>query len=160
MCHYDYRRDMLLSQKEVYPYPKLEFVRSQLSFADRENPVACPGRLYGILRRRGIPMVIMVEEVRNAMMDAPPIGCTACRHCTNGCPLYIAIPDVFRGGEHHAAVPRAILPKDLLPRADQPGARARRRLRGLQPVRGCLSPAPAHRQTAEGSRRTAGQVTP
>ena len=96
MCHYDYRRDMLLSQKEVYPYPEVEFVRSQLSFADRENPVACPGRLYGILRRRGIPMVIMVEEVRNAMMDAPPIGCTACRHFTNGCPLYIAIPDVFR----------------------------------------------------------------
>lgn len=38
----------------------------------------------------------VVEEVRTIMMSVPQIGCTACRYCTDGCPMSIAIPDVFR----------------------------------------------------------------
>ena len=38
----------------------------------------------------------LVEQVRRAMLDVPQIGCTACRYCTDGCPMNIAIPDVFR----------------------------------------------------------------
>ena len=37
-----------------------------------------------------------LEEVRRIMLDVPRIGCTACRYCTDGCPMNIAIPDVFR----------------------------------------------------------------
>ena len=38
----------------------------------------------------------LVEEVRAIMVNVPQIGCTACRYCTDGCPMKISIPDVFR----------------------------------------------------------------
>ena len=38
----------------------------------------------------------LVDQVRAIMMNVPQIGCTACRYCTPGCPMNIAIPDVFR----------------------------------------------------------------
>ena len=38
----------------------------------------------------------VVEEVRKIIMSVEQIGCTACRYCTDGCPMNIAIPDVFR----------------------------------------------------------------
>ncbi len=38
----------------------------------------------------------VVEEVRRRMLDIPTIGCTACRYCTDGCPMNISIPDVFK----------------------------------------------------------------
>ena len=38
----------------------------------------------------------LVNEVRSIMLDVPQIGCTACRYCTDGCPMNISIPDVFR----------------------------------------------------------------
>ncbi len=38
----------------------------------------------------------LVDRVRTIMLNVPTIGCTACRYCTPGCPMHIAIPDVFR----------------------------------------------------------------
>ena len=152
-------------------HPEVEFVQIQLNYADWGNPVVRSGRLYDILRRRNIPMIVMepvkggtlarlrpeleakfkaarpdasmaswalrfvgslpgvmtilsgmsteeqvqdnvrtftafqpltdaeralVEEVTALMLNVPQIGCTACRYCTDGCPMNIAIPDVFR----------------------------------------------------------------
>ena len=38
----------------------------------------------------------LVEEVRRIMLNVEQIGCTACRYCTDGCPMHISIPDVFK----------------------------------------------------------------
>ena len=38
----------------------------------------------------------LVDKVRTIMLNVPQIGCTSCRYCTPGCPMNIAIPDVFR----------------------------------------------------------------
>ena len=158
-------------EKTLDAHPEVEFVQIQLNYADWENPVVQSGKLYEILRSRGIPMTIMepvkggtlarltsdleaifkaarpdaspaswalrfvgslpgimtilsgmsaedqmrdniatfmhfepltendktvIDEVRKIMLDKPQIGCTACRYCTPGCPMNIAIPDVFR----------------------------------------------------------------
>ena len=37
-----------------------------------------------------------IDEVRAIMLNVPQIGCTACRYCMDGCPMGIAIPDVFK----------------------------------------------------------------
>lgn len=36
-----------------------------------------------------------IDEVVRRMHDLPLVPCTACRYCTDGCPMRIAIPDVF-----------------------------------------------------------------
>ncbi len=38
----------------------------------------------------------VVEEVKTLMLNVPQIGCTGCRYCTDGCPMNISIPDIFR----------------------------------------------------------------
>lgn len=38
----------------------------------------------------------VVQEVVKKMLGMPTIPCTACRYCTEGCPMQISIPDVFK----------------------------------------------------------------
>ena len=38
----------------------------------------------------------LIDKVRDIMLNVPQIGCTSCRYCTSGCPMKIAIPDIFR----------------------------------------------------------------
>ena len=160
-----------LLEKVLDEHPEIEFVQIQLNYLDWENPVVCSGKLYEILHRRNIPMIVMepvkggilanlvpelevhykalrpdasaaswalrfvgslpqvmtilsgmtnedqmkdnidtfrsfeplseaesalVEKVRKTLMDVPQIGCTGCQYCIDGCPVNIAIPDVFR----------------------------------------------------------------
>lgn len=37
-----------------------------------------------------------VNKVTAIMLDTPVVGCTACRYCTDGCPMVISIPDILR----------------------------------------------------------------
>ena len=160
-----------LLEKVLDKHPEVEFVQIQLNYLDWENPVVESGRLYDILTKRGIPIIVMepvkggtlaklredledvfkgirpgasvaswalrfvaslpgvmtilsgmsdeeqmrdnlstftnfeplsdeeqkaVEKVRAGILDTPMIGCTACRYCTDGCPMNISIPDIFK----------------------------------------------------------------
>lgn len=38
----------------------------------------------------------IINEVTEAILSMPQIGCTACKYCCDGCPKRISIPDVFR----------------------------------------------------------------
>ena len=38
----------------------------------------------------------VVDQVRAIMLNVPQIGCTSCHYCTDGCPMKISIPDIFR----------------------------------------------------------------
>ena len=38
----------------------------------------------------------LVNEVTKIMLSTPTIACTSCRYCTEGCPMNISIPDVFK----------------------------------------------------------------
>ena len=48
-----------LLNKVLDTHPEVEFVQIQLNYADWNNPVVQSGRLYQILKDRGIPMIIM-----------------------------------------------------------------------------------------------------
>ena len=48
-------------------YPQVEFVQIQLNYADWNNQVVHSGKLYDILLRRGIPMIVM-EPVKGGML--------------------------------------------------------------------------------------------
>ena len=54
-------------EKTLDAHPEVEFVQIQLNYADWENPVVRSGKLYEILHRRGIPMVIM-EPVKGGTL--------------------------------------------------------------------------------------------
>ncbi|MBP5158168.1 MAG: 4Fe-4S dicluster domain-containing protein, partial [Treponema sp.] len=38
----------------------------------------------------------IIDEVTDEILSIPQIGCTACKYYTDGCPMHISIPDVFR----------------------------------------------------------------
>ena len=43
----------------------------------------------------------LIDQVVKEMFSVEQIGCTACRYCTEGCPMNIAIPDIFRIVNEH-----------------------------------------------------------
>ena len=54
-----------------------------------------------------------VTKVRAIMKDIPLIGCTSCRYCTDGCPMSINIPDVFKAVNAKRLDPNAWRPKNF-----------------------------------------------
>ena len=53
-------------------HPEVEFVQIQLNYADWTNPVVQSGKLYEILHRRGIPMIIMEPVKGGSLAKLPP----------------------------------------------------------------------------------------
>ena len=53
-------------------HPEVEFVQIQLNYADWENPVVQSGRLYEVLHRRNIPMIIMEPVKGGSLAKLPP----------------------------------------------------------------------------------------
>ena len=37
-----------------------------------------------------------IKEVVTIMKETPQIGCTGCSYCTDGCPMNVGIPDIFK----------------------------------------------------------------
>ena len=168
---FSYHGSPELLEKIVDVHPEMEFVQIQLNYLDRTNPVVQSQKLYDILHKRKVPMIIMepvrggmlanmapeieakfkakrpndsvaswalryvaslegvmtvlsgmsteeqmedniktftnfepvtddemkiIDEVTDEILRIPQIGCTACKYCTDGCPMSISIPDVFR----------------------------------------------------------------
>ncbi len=60
-----------LLEKLLDDHPEVEFVQIQLNYIDWDNPVISSGRLYEILKERGIPMIIM-EPVKGGTLASPP----------------------------------------------------------------------------------------
>ncbi|MBR6220472.1 MAG: aldo/keto reductase, partial [Clostridia bacterium] len=54
-------------EKLLDEHPEVEFVQIQLNYADWENPVVQSGRLYEILRRRNMPIIVM-EPVKGGTL--------------------------------------------------------------------------------------------
>lgn len=59
-----------LLERILDKHPEVEFVQIQLNYADITNPVVQSGKLYGILRERNIPMIIM-EPVKGGLLANP-----------------------------------------------------------------------------------------
>ena len=59
-------------EKTLDAHPEIEFVQIQLNYADWENPVVRSGRLYDILHRRHIPMIIMEPVKGGTLAKLPP----------------------------------------------------------------------------------------
>ena len=56
-----------LLEKILDAHPEMEFVQIQLNYLDRTNPVVQSQRLYDILAKRNIPIIVM-EPIRGGML--------------------------------------------------------------------------------------------
>ena len=56
-----------LLEKIVDEHPEVEFVQIQLNYVDWDNPIVHSGKLYEILKKRNIPMIIM-EPVKGGLL--------------------------------------------------------------------------------------------
>ncbi|MBP5358550.1 MAG: aldo/keto reductase, partial [Treponema sp.] len=64
---FSYHGSPELLEKIVDAHPEMEFVQIQLNYLDRTNPVVQSQKLYDILHKRNIPMIIM-DPVRGGML--------------------------------------------------------------------------------------------
>lgn len=64
---FSYHGSPELLEKVLDKHPETEFVQIQLNYADWDNPVVRSGELYEILRRRGVPMIVM-EPVKGGTL--------------------------------------------------------------------------------------------
>ncbi|MBR4555146.1 MAG: aldo/keto reductase [Ruminococcus sp.] len=70
-CGFSFHGTPALLEKLLDDHPDTEFVQIQLNYLDWDNPVIASGKLYEILRSRGIPMIIM-EPVKGGTLASPP----------------------------------------------------------------------------------------
>ena len=61
-----------LLEKLLDDHPEVEFVQIQLNYYDWDNPVVSSGKLYQILKQRGIPMIIMEPVKGGTLADPAP----------------------------------------------------------------------------------------
>ena len=59
-----------LLEKLLDDHPEVEFVQIQLNYADWDNPVIASGKLYEILHKRNIPIIVM-EPVKGGTLASP-----------------------------------------------------------------------------------------
>ncbi len=64
---FSYHGSPELLERVLDAHPEVEFVQIQLNYADWNNPVVQSGRLYQILRGRGIPIIVM-EPVKGGIL--------------------------------------------------------------------------------------------
>ena len=64
---FSYHGSPELLEKVLDKHPETEFVQIQLNYADWNNPVVRSGKIYEILHRRNIPMIIM-EPVKGGTL--------------------------------------------------------------------------------------------
>ena len=64
---FSYHGSPELLEQVLDKHPEVEFVQIQLNYADWNNQVVQSGKLYEILHRRGIPMIIM-EPVKGGTL--------------------------------------------------------------------------------------------
>lgn len=86
-----------------------------------------------------------VTKVRGIMRDTPLIGCTACRYCTDDCPMKINIPEIFKAVNAMRLDPKAWRPKNHYNAATENGGKAKDCLECGQ----CESVCPQHLEIIE-----------
>lgn len=102
-------------------YPQIEVVQLQFNYLDYDDPAVQSRKCYEVCRKFGKPVIVMepvkggnlvklpedakavlneqelaaVKKVQEIFRGKNLIPCTACRYCVDGCPMHIAIPDLF-----------------------------------------------------------------
>ncbi len=71
-------------------------VMTVLSGMSNEEQMADNLKTFSPFRPLSEEEMALVKEVAAEMMNTPLIGCTACRYCTDGCPMHINIPEIFK----------------------------------------------------------------
>ncbi|MDE5907183.1 MAG: aldo/keto reductase [Lachnospiraceae bacterium] len=61
-----------LLEEVLDQHPEVEFVQIQLNYADWENPLVLSGKLYEILHRRGLPIIVMEPVKGGTLADLAP----------------------------------------------------------------------------------------
>ena len=79
---FSFHADPDLLDELLTAHPDVDFIQLQINYADWDNPGVASGECYEIARKHGKSITVM-EPV------------TACPYCTDGCPMGIAIPEIF-----------------------------------------------------------------
>lgn len=87
-------------------------VMTILSGMSNEEQVADNLKTFGSFEPLSQQEQAAVTRVRGIMRGTPLIGCTACRYCTDGCPMGIDIPEIFKAVNAMRLDPKAWRPRN------------------------------------------------